>query len=257
MKEKTTFSKDQYDLAYPKGIENHYWQKARSKIIYNEIVKANIDKQTFLEIGCGKGIIVKFLRKFGINVKGVELSLDMEINDSIKNFVYSGTNAFDLSPDFRRSIDCILLLDVIEHIEEPIQFIREIIDKFPHAKYLLITVPARQEIWSNYDSFYGHFKRYELNDFKNLRKALNCTDIKTGHFFNSLYLVARILMKTKKERECKITAPKGIMKWVHKLVYFYLMIEYKIFPSKLYGSSIISVMKRKNKDYAIKKQKTN
>ena len=244
MKKKTTFTKNQYDLAYPEGIEHHYWQKGRFKIIYNEMVRANIHKLNFLEIGCGKGTVIKALRKLGINIRGVELSSDMEPDDSVENFIYYNTDALDLDSDFRHSINCILLLDVIEHIEYPVKFIQKIIDGFPHAQYLLITVPARQEIWSNYDSFYGHFKRYELNDFEVLRKNIKFTDVKSRYFFNSLYLAMRILMKTEKEREHKVNSPKGVMKWVHNLIYFYLIMEYYVMPLKLYGSSIFSLMKR-------------
>jgi hypothetical protein len=38
----------------------------------------------------------------------------------------------------------VLLLDVLEHLEEPSEFVRQCVDAFPALGHLLITVPARQ-----------------------------------------------------------------------------------------------------------------
>ena len=68
------------------------------------------------------------------------------------------------------SIEAISLFDVIEHIEYPIEFLNGLIAHFVNVKYIIITIPAEVELWTNFDVFYGHFKRYNFKsidmDFK-------------------------------------------------------------------------------------------
>jgi hypothetical protein len=45
----------------------------------------------------------------------------------------------------------ILLRDVVEHIEDAGTFLRDLLRAFPNARHVLIAVPARMELWSNYD----------------------------------------------------------------------------------------------------------
>ena len=50
--------------------------------------------------------------------------------------------------------------------------------KFENAKHLVITVPARQELWTNYDVFNGHFKRYNLTDLEGFVRSRYCNYLK-------------------------------------------------------------------------------
>ena len=68
----TEFTQDKFESAYPLGIEFHYWTSARNQIIKHRIKKIYAAKRNILEIGCGKGIIVDYLRKSKINCWGIE-----------------------------------------------------------------------------------------------------------------------------------------------------------------------------------------
>ena len=71
---------------------------------------------------------------------------------------------FDLPEEERRGVTTLLVLDVIEHLEDPIAFLREVLSSFPDVSSLIVTVPAREELWSAFDDFYGHHRRYTLRD---------------------------------------------------------------------------------------------
>ena len=58
-------------------------------------------------------------------VKGVELG-DAPVVQEVQNDVYTKTDVFDLPGHLKLQIDGVLLLDVIEHMEERIAFIRRI-----------------------------------------------------------------------------------------------------------------------------------
>ncbi len=242
MTKETAFDQEQYKLAYPDGIEHHYWYIARTRIIYTEIKKAGLEQAKFLEIGCGKGTVIKLL-KDKLDIKGVELA-NIEPDEDVKAWITHHTDAIDLDEDFRNSIEVIMLLDVIEHIEDPVAFLQNIQKHFPNATHFIITVPARPELWSNYDEYYGHFKRYDLNDFTKLSQQLQLKSILTNYFFHTLYPPGRLVMQFKKERNLKFTAPTGLGKIIHCVLSIYLYCEYKILPKKIYGTSVLSILEK-------------
>jgi len=234
----TEFNKEQFDSIYPEGIENHYWNNARNRLLKNILKKSGAVKN-ILEVGCGKGIVTEYLLHNGFGINGVELA-EVPINDYLKNYVKSGMNVFDLNDEESKDVETVLLLDVIEHLEFPDQFITNIKNKFPNLKRFIVTVPARQEIFSNYDTFNGHFRRYSkkslIAEFHDIKyNKVNCS-----YFFHSLYFPARLLIKLKKERKVKINAPqnKGQI-FIHKLLSSLFYAEYFLFPSSFIGTSLI------------------
>ena len=75
----TEFNKEQFDSIYPQGIENHYWNNARNKLLKNILKKSGAVKN-ILEVGCGKGIVTEYLLHNGFGINGVELA-EVPIND--------------------------------------------------------------------------------------------------------------------------------------------------------------------------------
>lgn len=240
----TAFVQEQYDAIYPNGIEYHYWQKSRVDIIYNILKQNEILNLKYLEIGCGKGVVIQSLRQKKIDVYGVELA-NITALPTVEHYVSTGVSFADLDNETRQEYTGIFLFDVIEHIEYPETFISEIFDKYENVKHIVLTVPAMQNIWSNYDEFNGHFKRYELKDLLHLASMINCEIIDQGYFFHSLYPMAKLLLKYQSNRSLEIKAPKGAMRLLHKLVAFNFYWEYKLLSKSLAGSSLFFVLSRK------------
>jgi SAM-dependent methyltransferase len=235
----TTFIKEQYHKIYPEGIENHFWNHARNRIIYTFIIKQNLDNSNILEIGCGRGIVLSYLRSRGIQCIGVELG-DVEPVSGCGEHIYAKTDLRDLSQEIRDSIETVLLLDVIEHLEYPADFIQEIRKGFRNLKYLLITVPARQELWTNYDAYNGHFRRYNLFDIKDL----SCSEIKlikAGYFNHLLYPVFWMLAHYIKNRKTGIKSPSGFGIYINRILSFILRTDYCLLPANFPGTSIIAL----------------
>ena len=57
----TEFNETEFNLAYPDGVENNYWTISRNKILYHVLKKNKLDSGKIIEIGCGRGGVVKFL----------------------------------------------------------------------------------------------------------------------------------------------------------------------------------------------------
>jgi SAM-dependent methyltransferase len=235
----TAFTKEQFNKIYPEGIGNHYWNHARNRIISRFLKIHSLNSGRFIEIGCGRGVVLDFLRKSGLDCLGVELG-DADPIAGTSDYVFTNTDAFELPEGLRQSIDGVLLFDVIEHLENPSEFLQEIKRKFSNAKHLVITVPARQELWTNYDVFNGHFKRYNLADLKDIT-APDVLLPEACYFNHILYPVFWMFARLIKKRGTQIKAPSGIFVQLHRIMSVILQIDFDLFPSRLYGTSIIAL----------------
>ena len=234
----TAFNSEQFNSIYPEGIENHYWNKARNMILEKTLNDLN-SKANILEIGCGKGIVCEYLRNKGFEIHGIELA-EVPVKDSLMNYIETGRDVFDLPEDFSSKIKTILLLDVIEHIEFPSDFIKNLNDKFPNLKNFIVTVPARQEIFTNHDEFNGHFRRYDIKELKNEFHRLKIKSTRISYLFHLLYLPALFIKLAGGNRPEKIIAPSTKFQlFFHRILSWLFYWEYAVVPSRLFGSSLL------------------
>lgn len=239
------FGEYQFDVSYPDGIENHYWQLARNSIIKHELLNLGIKQLNILEVGCGRGLVVEYLRSKGFNCWGVELADTLPRKNSA-HYIQTGTSAQYLEETERDNFNLILLLDVIEHIKNPEDFLKELIFYFRNVDYILITVPARQELWSNYDEFVGHFRRYNLKIIEKYSHILNWKLVKLSYFFRITYFPALLMSLLKIKRKHEMVPPRGLVKKiVHMIIKNITIIEYISFPKKILGTSIICIISKK------------
>ena len=183
MRKATEFSGNQFALAYPDGIENHWWHLARNRIIASVIKAFAGSNASVLDVGCGQGIAVKYLRDEGIDCSGVEPG-EVTPLIGIGDYVRVGIDAEGLPPSESARFDTILLLDVNEHVSEPVTFLQQLFVVFPNLSHVIITVPARRELWSNYDDFYGHYRRYTIEMLRDLSLELGVSHTWESYFFH-------------------------------------------------------------------------
>ncbi|MGI9292803.1 MAG: class I SAM-dependent methyltransferase [Pseudomonadales bacterium] len=238
----TTFSEQQYDLAYPDGIEFHWWTMARSHIVADTIVRHAPADAPVLEVGCGRGVAVTNLLRLGVAAFGVELAAVKPLSD-VANYVKTSLDAVSLPENERAQYQTLLLLDVIEHMPDPAGFIRSLTEVFPNVALLIVTVPAGQKLWSNYDEFYGHHRRYSLEMLEQLAESLNCEMLQGAYFFHAPYLPARLLAMLGKKRQTRITAPRAWQVRLHRMMAIIFKIEYAILPKTIKGTSAIACYK--------------
>ena len=232
----SVFSNKTYKENFPDGIEYHYWNVARFKII-NQLIKKIAITIKGISIGCGIGVDVKLLRDYDIDVIGVEPS-NVKPIETIKKYIK--TNSSSLLVD---NYNTVFLLEVLEHLKEPNKMLDDIIKSYTNLQYIIITVPARSEIFSNYDIEVGHEKRYNLEDIECLAKALGIEVVFNKYIFNILYLFTFIWLMIFKKRPTIMKAPKVHMRKLHNILGSIIALENKLFPSLLYGSSIISILR--------------
>ncbi|WP_024510002.1 class I SAM-dependent methyltransferase [Bradyrhizobium sp. ARR65] len=230
------FSDIEFDEDFPPGYERHYWHRARTAIVKSYVHAFCGPLDTLLDIGAARGHYVSVLRKAGFDAYGCDLG-DPWVHEEAKPFVFPKTDFADIDKELRDRVTTVLLLDVLEHIEHPATFIDAIFGALPALCSLIITVPARQELWSNYDEHYRHFLRYDVTELRKLALRTRLSIKSYRYFFHGLYVPALLMKKLGMKRETAFGAPKAT--WLHGLLGAAFWIESQLLPKNIYGTSLI------------------
>jgi hypothetical protein len=235
----TEFTDDEFDDGYPSGYELHYWNCARSAIVKDYVGSVCRSGDTVLEIGSSRGHYVRMLRAAGFDAYGCDLG-NPPVYEDVRDFVFPKTDFANLDVKLRERVTAVLLLDVLEHIERPADFIASILESLPAVRSLIIAVPARQELWSNYDEYCRHFLRYDIRKFREVARDSHLLINTWGYFFHALYVPAWILKKLGLKRATAFPAPKSNF-WLHRLLGYAFWVESRLLPKWVYGTSLVCV----------------
>ena len=163
------FSKKESKISYPEtGNEfcfqiedSSFWFKHRNSCII-EAVKKYRPESAFFDIGGGNGFVAKGLEDQGISTVLVEpgyLGCLNARNRGLKNIICSTIENASLIDG---SIEAIGLFDVVEHIENDVNFLKSINVLLKKDGIVFISVPSYKVLWSKEDVSAGHFRRYTL-----------------------------------------------------------------------------------------------
>ena len=154
---------------------NHWWFESRKNIINHFLLKnLNNKKIKILDYGCGVGVNVEMLSKFGqLSIYDNNINALKFIKKNYKKKKFKILNNLNSKTKY----DLILALDVIEHIENDKKIIKFLHKKIKKNGKILITVPAYNYLFTSKDKVLHHKRRYTkktlskilLNHFKTLK----------------------------------------------------------------------------------------
>lgn len=192
------FSKDTAEVSYPDEgnklcfeIEkNSFWFEHRNKCI-TTIIEQYHPPGTVFDVGGGNGIVASAIQNMGIEVVLVEPGKTGAINskqNGIQSVICSTLEGADFQEN---SIPAIGLFDVIEHIENDLEFLATIKRLLIPGGKLYITVPAYDFLWSNEDKYADHFRRYTSSALKEKLNTSGYNIVYSTYIFS--YLLFPIL----------------------------------------------------------------
>jgi hypothetical protein len=152
-----------------------------------------------------------------------------------------GADACDLDQSLRSRVSLILLLDVLEHLESPREMLARLHDAFPTLRHILFTVPARMDLWSNYDERNRHYLRYDGVSVHTLAERGHYELIEWAYFFHALYVPARLMKVLGIRRQTQRKAPA--LPRLHALLASAFVAEHRVLPRSWPGSSIYGVLR--------------
>ena len=182
---------------YPE-IALERFDKANFWILYIVFKIRKFLKDDMLEVGAGCGSFTKAYMK---NFQSITLT-DADAgsyNLLKKNFINEKkiTVLSSLTKDINKKFNTILYFNVLEHVKEDKLEIRNALEKLNNGGHLIILVPAHQKIYSKLDKAVGHYKRYDINFFK--ENKFENSEIVKLHFLDffgyALYYLNKIFFK--------------------------------------------------------------
>jgi SAM-dependent methyltransferase len=140
--------------------------------------------KTFLEVGCGPGILSLKLCQKGWRGLGIDFSPPaIELaKTNLSEFIQDGryrlisTDIFDLDLGDEK-FDVGLNMMVMEHVADHVGFLRRIVDFIKPGGHVIVAVPGRRDRWCIEDELVGHLRRYDRDDLKQTLLSAGLTDV--------------------------------------------------------------------------------
>lgn len=133
-----------------------HWKRLKLQKRLNEIRQHAPDAKTLLDVGCGAGLFIDFMRSNGYKVQGVELS-DWGYRVATKELRLKVHNKQLMDAGFKvQSLDVVTMYDLLEHTINPQKEVKYLHKILKDDGLLVINVP-------NFDSFISRHMKSQWN----------------------------------------------------------------------------------------------
>ena len=166
-------------------ISQHWYYKSKASALLRLV--GNYENKIVLDVGAGSGFFTKYLLNNTLAEKGicVDISYPTEWKEQV-----NGKEINYLKNCGPVDADLVLLMDVLEHVDDDIELLRQYISKVQTGARFLITVPAFNFLWSGHDVFLEHRRRYTLKDINRLINAAGLEKNVLCYYFGSVFPIA-------------------------------------------------------------------
>ena len=144
---------DRYFLGSQDSSSRHLMDKMKASTakLYLDLIKEQIDTDAprLIEIGCGGGDFLVVAKASGFSVAGLEISSSAvkSANEKLGEQVVIETDLSDVDIDLLGTFDCCVLLDVLEHVRDPVIFLKRIRQLLTENSICFIVTPSLDS-WS-------------------------------------------------------------------------------------------------------------
>jgi SAM-dependent methyltransferase len=170
----------------------HFWFRHRRICIVAAAAAclAGREKARVLELGCGDGDIAGALsrRWWTVGLERRIADLAAARRRSSARFIAAEGD----TPPFRRCFDLVGLFDVLEHVRDDLGLLGVASAFAVAGGWILITVPADPRLWSKFDRYAGHYRRYSREALADLLRSAALDDVRIVPLFRTLWPLGRI-----------------------------------------------------------------
>lgn len=131
-----------YDMDYFEGDERHkreYYYPFFEEIAIR--LKDKFSTSNILDIGCGKGFLVEAFEKQDLKACGIDVSKYALLGSKATTLILGSAESLPFKDD---SFDLITCFEVIEHLEKPEKFVKEVKRILTPNGFLYLTTPSHR-----------------------------------------------------------------------------------------------------------------
>ena len=188
----TTFYEDYY-----RHENSHWWFRWRYDLI-TKLVTNLKPAGTFriLDAGCGTGQMTKQLEGIGeaVGMDSASEAIAYARSRGVERLVRGSITA---PPFAEQSFDCVLALDVIEHVDDDMGILTSLFRVIKPGGHLIITVPAFDALWSEHDEINHHKRRYRAPHLRMLIQEAGFDVERLTYCNTALYVPVLVTRKLK------------------------------------------------------------
>jgi SAM-dependent methyltransferase len=143
------------------SVRRHPWWHARAKLAMAVLRQHGLaPPAVVLDVGCGWGVNLDALESAGYTATGLDISRQIleRIDHPGRHLIEADLN--QPLPAQGQGAEAALVLDVIEHVDDDTAFLRCCAQLLRPGGLALVSVPARPDLFSEFDSVQGHRRRY-------------------------------------------------------------------------------------------------
>ncbi len=166
------FNYDGWELNFfdkAKNFRDYQWSLFRSRV-----------KKKILEVGPGNCVFLQRYYRISKEIHLFEPSI--KIRNKLKKKTKKLKKVKLLSKYYKTKYDTIIYLDVLEHIRDDEKEILSAYKRLKKHGNLIISVPAFQHLYTDYDRKIGHYRRYDKKSFKKILNKLKLKSYQMTYF---------------------------------------------------------------------------
>jgi 2-polyprenyl-3-methyl-5-hydroxy-6-metoxy-1,4-benzoquinol methylase len=184
-----------YARAYGRLARGHWWWRARDRAVANALAsRMTADGSArILDIGSGDGRLFPLFARFG-TIEGIEPDANGATGHPAEGVIHRVPFAEPLPT--RGPYDVITMLDVLEHLEDPVSALRLAASLLAPEGWMLITVPAHMWLWTRHDELNHHQRRFSRGSLSRVLEAAGLTPRTARYLFHAL-IVPKLMVHLK------------------------------------------------------------
>jgi len=167
---------------------DHFWFRARNRLIVWAIRRHFGSAKSLLEVGCGTGFVLSGIATAfpAMRVTGSEAAIEglAFAAERVPRATLMQMDARRVP--FRDEFDVVGAFDVIEHIEDDRAVLGELRAATVAGGGVVLTVPQHPWLWSEYDVRQHHVRRYRARDLRAKAVAAGLEIIRMTSFVTAL-----------------------------------------------------------------------
>jgi SAM-dependent methyltransferase len=165
-----------------------FWFRARNRLIVSAFRRHFPNARSFLEVGCGSGVVLEALREALPGVRLVGSDLYSEALDIARRRL-DGVELVELDAralPFDEEFDVVGAFDVVEHIDEDELVLSQLHRAVRRGGGALVLVPQHRWLWSEHDRVAEHRRRYARRELVEKMRRVGFDVVETTSFVASL-----------------------------------------------------------------------
>lgn len=235
----------EYARSYRDLYERHWWWRARESAVL-ELLEDLVPGGGFgkiLDVGCGDGLLFPQLGSFG-EPEGVEPDASI-VSDVGRRSGRIHTRPFDDTFKPEHDFGLIVMLDVLEHLQDPVAALAHAKSLLAADGRLLVTVPAFTILWTAHDDYNHHLRRYRRRSLESEVHGAGLETELVKYFFHWMFPVKLGVAFTERFRRSRPQPARVPGRTLNGFLFNLCRVEQRLTQGiRLpFGSSLMAVLK--------------